>query len=113
MAAIDQDTELYLPGPPLLEESIHGGTHGASGVEDVIHQHDVLAGDGKLNVGFLHHRHGLHGREIVAIQSDVEGAHRHVSLFDPPDHLPQPLREEYAAPADSDQTKLGGSVILL
>src|SRR4029077_11333599 len=109
MAAIDQHAELDLSGTALLEEGIHGGAHGTSGIEDVIDQHDILAGDGKFRFGFLHYRQGSHSREIVAIQSNIERAHRYLSFFDPPDHLTQTLGEKHSAAADPDQTKIGGA----
>ena len=54
-----------------------------------------------------------HGREVVAIQSDIQSTHGHLSLFDSSDHLPQALRQEYSAAADSDQSQIGGAVIFL
>src|SRR5271167_2597525 len=107
MATVDQHAELDLPGTSLLEEGIHGGAHGTSGIKDVIDQDDVLAGDGEFHLRFLHYRRGSHGREIVAIQSDIERAHGHLRLFDPPNHLSQALGEEYSATADSYQAKVG------
>src|SRR5580692_9324060 len=100
MAAIDQHTELYLLRTSLLEKCVHGGAHGASSVENVIHQDDVLAGDGKLHFRFLHYRRRSHSRKIVAIQRNVESAHGYLSFFDSPDHLTQPLGQKHSTSAD-------------
>src|SRR5580658_6585426 len=67
MATIDQHTELHLRGTALLEECVHGSAHGASGIENVVDQDDVLAGDGELHFRFLHYWRRSHHREIVTI----------------------------------------------
>src|SRR5689334_4579506 len=45
LAAIDQRGELDLPGAPVVEQLVHGGSHRAPGIEDVVDYHDVTAVD--------------------------------------------------------------------
>src|SRR5580704_18377398 len=113
MAAIDQYAKLYLPGASLAKQRIQRGAYCASGVEHIIGQHDVLAGDGKSYVALLHHRLRPHRRKIVSVQADVKRTHRHRYLFNPLDHSPQALRQKHTATPDADDSEVHRAVVLL
>src|SRR6266849_7753156 len=113
MGAVNQYAELHLLGTSLAKQGIQGGANGPAGVENVIDQDDVLAGDREPNLGLLHHRFRAQGGEVVAIQSDVQGADRDRSFLDACDHLSQALGNRHSSPADAHQSELGGAVVLL
>ena len=76
------------------------------GVEHVVHQNDVFALHGKRDFGGAHHRLDIHRGEIVAIEIDVENAHRNLAVFQAFDLLRQPLRQRNAAAANADEREL-------
>ena len=45
VAAVDEHRELHGPGPAELEQRVERGADGAAGEEDVVDEHDDLAGD--------------------------------------------------------------------
>ena len=85
---------------------------GPPGVEHVIHQDDVLVLDVELHGAGLHLRAMPDGREIVAIERNVQGADRHGGFFDASQNLCQPLRQRHTAPHDADQSKVGDAIVL-
>src|SRR5262249_42668105 len=100
VAAIDQDEELDAGRAAVVEEGVEGGSDGAAGVEYVVHQDDVLAGDFELNVGSAYDRLDIDGAEIVAIEVDIEDAHGDLAIFERLDFARQPLGQRYSAAAD-------------
>ena len=60
---------------------------------------------------FVHFRAMPDGREIVAIQRDVERADRDVGFFDASQDLGQPLRQRHAAAHDADQSEVGDAIV--
>src|SRR6266850_1946224 len=49
-AAVHQRRQLDFPGAPVVEELVHRGAHGATGVENVVDHHDMSAGDVERNL---------------------------------------------------------------
>ena len=75
MAAVHEHGQLDARGPAEVDELVEGAAHGAAGVEDVVHQHHRAAVDGERDLGALGDGLGGDGREVVAVEADVEGAH--------------------------------------
>ncbi len=81
MPAVHEHRELNPPRTPEVHERVEGGAHGAPGVEHVVHQHERAVRDVEGQVR-LSHRDPRPAREgVVAIEGDVERAHRHVQPF--------------------------------
>src|SRR2546426_6079602 len=93
-----------------VRELVEGGPHGAAGIQHIVHDHDVFAGEVAWNTGLADHGLRADGLEVVAIQRDVEGAagngHALVFLDQPGD----PLGELDAAALDADQDQVVGPV---
>src|ERR1019366_6068515 len=49
----------------------------AAGIEHVVHQYHRLPRDGNFHLAFLHHRLGVEGGKIVAIEGNVKRAERY------------------------------------
>ena len=63
------------PGPAEVVQGVQGGPDGATGEEDVVDQHDDLAGQVTRNVG---HGFGEDGAQadVVAVEGHIEAADR-------------------------------------
>src|SRR5437867_3850757 len=109
-AAVDEHAQRNPFGAPKVRELVERGPNGAAGVQHVVHDHHVLAGEIAGDAGLSDDRLRAHGLEVVAIQGDVEGAagddHALVRL----DLLGDPFGELHAAPLDADQDQLLGPV---
>ena len=105
MAAVDQRQQLHPRRAPVIEQRVESRADGAAGVEHIVHQDDVLALHRKGDLGGAHHRLDIHGREIVAVQIDIEDAHRNPAFFERLDLPGQPLRQGNAAAADPDKSQ--------
>ena len=87
----------------MIEQGVERGADGAAGVEHVVHEHDVLAGDGELDVGGIVNGFFGDGGKIVAVEIDVEDADGHFALFELLDFGSQTHGQGDAAAADSDE----------
>jgi hypothetical protein len=67
MPSVNKDAEPDSPWPPKIEQPVHRSTHGAPGVQHIIHKHDVPVIYSKINLVRVHHRLLRYGREVVAI----------------------------------------------
>ena len=72
VAAIDQDQQLHAPGTAVIEEGVERGADGAAGIEDVVHEDDVAAGDVAADGADGDGGTGACGGEVVAVEADVE-----------------------------------------
>src|SRR5262249_8137459 len=101
MATIYQHAQLHLTRAPLAKERVHGSASCASGVQNVVNNHNFFPSDRRADICFLYH--GLRERrKIVAIERDVKRANRNRGLFNSLNHLADTLGQENAAPADAD-----------
>src|SRR5882762_8922639 len=97
LAAVHQRRKLDFSGAPVVEQLVHGGAHGAPGVENVVDHHDMPAVDVERDLRRLHLVVQSGCVEIVAIERDVERPHRRRELQFPV----QALGEPGAAGADT------------
>ena len=103
MAAIDQDAHANAFRAPEIEQAVHGGAGGASGVENVVDQHDIAIVHYEWNLGGLHDGLRRDGGEIVAIERDIERADGHFHVRESFDRFREALRQRNAAAAHADQ----------
>ena len=106
MAAIDQHQQLHARRPSLVEQRVERGADGAAGVEHVVHQDDVFAGDRERDFGGVDHRLFGNGGKIVAVQIDVENADRNHAILQVLDLFGETLRQRHAAAADADERQV-------
>ena len=97
----------------MIEQRVQRGARGASGVEHVVHQDDVLVLDVELHLALAHFGPVADGGEVVAIEGDVERADGHFGLLDAAQDLRQALRQRHAAAHDADQPEIVDAVVLL
>src|SRR5579864_8743547 len=102
LAAVDQHRELDLPRSPVIEQFVHRRAHRAPRVEHVVDHHDVPAADFERNLRRLHLVMQSSRVEIVAVERDVERAHRRLE----PELPVQAFGEPGAAGAYAHQARL-------
>src|SRR5262249_3182698 len=112
VSAVDQHTKLYSPRPPVVEQGIERRADGAAGVEDIVHQHHVLAGYIEAQIAALYYRLGAHGGKVVAVQSDIESSSRYIRALDLTNQPGKAFGERYAPPAYPHKRQIGDTVIL-
>jgi hypothetical protein len=78
MAAVDQDAEADAPRASQVEKAVHGGAHRAARVEHVVDDHKVAIVHPEGDFGRVNHWLRTHGRQVVAVESDVEYADRDI-----------------------------------
>src|SRR5437016_278768 len=87
-----------------------GGADRTTGVQYVVHDHDVLAGEVPGETGLADDGLGAHRFKVVAVESDVEGAARHDHALVLLDQPGDPLGQLDAAPLDPDEHEIVGPV---
>src|SRR5579859_2434307 len=105
MSAIDQHQQLHAPRTAMIEERVESRADGAAGVEDVIHENDVLVIDIKADLHRIDHRLRTGSREIVAIEIDVKGPHLNWRLFNLGYQVSKPLCQGNSPPFYSDESQ--------
>src|ERR1039457_2627386 len=106
VSAVDQHQQLHPGRAAVVEQRVQRGADGAAGVQHVVHQDDILTRHGKRNLRRAHHRLDVHRAQIVAIQVDVEDAHRDFPVFQALDLRRKPLRQRNAAAPDANKGEL-------
>src|SRR5271167_3777326 len=112
MSAVDEDEELDDAGAAMVEECVEGGADGAAGVEDVVHEDDVAAGDVEADGAGGDGRARAGGGEVVAVKADVEYAGVDGVLFDGGDEGADALGEGDSAALDADEAEIFSAVVL-
>src|SRR5229473_7118266 len=75
LAAVHQRRKLDFSGAPVVEQLVHGGAHGAPGVEHVVDHHDMPSVDVERDLRGLYLVVQSGGVEIVAVKRDIQGSH--------------------------------------
>jgi len=103
VAAVHQDREPDDARTPEIHEGVHGGADRPAGEEHVVDQHHRAALDREADLGAAHD--GLRGleAEVVAVEGDVERAHRGLGALDRRDLGPDALGEGHPAGLDAHQ----------
>ena len=103
VAAVHEHGELDARRAAEVDELVEGGADGAAGEEHVVHEHHRAAVDREEDVGALGDRLGGQAREVVAVERDVEGAHRGLRPRRLGDEPGEPPGERHAAAADAHE----------
>src|SRR5215216_2637729 len=110
-AAVDQYSELYATRAAEIDQLIERGANRATGVKHVVDQNDVAVFDVAGKICAIDDWLRSNGREIVAIESDVEYADRRAITFEVRDLLRHAFGEWNAATPDSNEEQVAGAVI--
>src|SRR5690606_33925349 len=102
-AAIDEHRELDLARAPVVEQRVEGRTNGATGEQHVIHEHDVAAVDRERDLARADARIRKARRRVVAVERDVDGAHRDLPSFELLQPVGEAAGEWHAAASDADE----------
>src|ERR1700734_4562233 len=102
MAAIDQHAEPDAFRTPQVEKAVHGSANRASGVEHVIDNHQILVVNREIDFIGMKYRLRAYGREVVAIERDIESADRNFDACWAVDCFRQALRQSDAAAPHAD-----------
>src|SRR4030095_3056352 len=93
MAPVNQNAELNELGSSVVKQGIHGGANCTSRVQHVVYEHDRQIRDRKMNLRALNYRLSRDGREVVAVEIDVQVSDWHPFPFEFEDHLRQAVGE--------------------
>ena len=97
----------------MVHQGVEGGAGGAAGVENVVTQDDVHVVHLGAEFPRANLRLGADDGEIVAVEGDVERAHRHRPSLDALDDLCDPLPQRNAAAPYAHQHQVGNPVVFL
>ena len=111
VAAVDQDAEFHASRPAHVYQGVESGARRPAGVENVIHQNHVLGLDRKRRCLLVDHGLGVHGRQVVPVERDVERRHRGRHFFDLPDLPRQTFRQRDSTPANAHEHQPLGAVV--
>ena len=103
VAAVDEHGQLDARGPAEVDQLVQGRAHRAAREEHVVHEHHRAPVDGGRNVGALEDGLRPDGGEVVAVEGDVEGAHRRLHPPRLAQARGQAAREGYAARAHAHE----------
>ena len=82
VAAVDEDGKLDALGAAEVDHGVEGGADRPAGEEDVVDEDDALAGDVEGDVAGRDLDAGAAGREVVAVEADVEDADGQSAFLD-------------------------------
>jgi predicted AlkP superfamily pyrophosphatase or phosphodiesterase len=109
VATIDKDAKRDTLGAAEVEEAVHGGADGASGVEDIIDEDKVHGVHGESDVGGLQNGLRRNFGQVVAIEGDVEGTDGHFDAIDTAHGLRDAFGQRYTAATDADEREIFGA----
>src|SRR6266849_2951096 len=112
MPAIDQHTERHALRPTQIKEPIHRRPNRAPRIQNVVDQHKVHVVHAERNVGTLQHCVRRNLRQIIAVQRNVQRAHRHIHAIYAAHRPRNPLRQRHTAPPNTDKRQMLGAAAL-
>src|SRR5579862_2952298 len=113
MASIDQHRHAHAAGPAEIEETVHGCAGRPSGIENIVHQEDVLIVNAKRYFARMHYGLRRYLGEIVAIKRDIQCSHRDFHVLDAKHGPRDSLRQRHAPAANSDKRQIGRAAAFL
>ena len=113
--AIDKNRQLNLGGAAHLEKRVDGRPGCAPGIENIVHQHDALARNGKRHGGFIQFglRVGAGGGEIVPVEGNIQHAYGHGLALNGGDFFPDRPGQRLAPAADAHQRYVVAAAVAL
>ena len=112
MPTIDEHTQLNAPWPPVGEKSIQSRSRSTASEEHIVDQHDVLILNVKSDFLLVHHGFRTHGRQVVAVERDVERPDGNFCIFDASHDFPQALGNRNSTATDTNQAQRFDAAIL-
>ncbi len=113
VTTIDQHQQLHATRTPMVEERIHRGADGATGVQHVVYEDDVATCNIKADFAGVYDGPYIMRGEIVAIETYIEHAHGHGSSFDAADQRGQPRCQRHPSTLDADQADMLTAIVFL
>jgi hypothetical protein len=113
MAAVDQHQQLYAPRPAVVKERVQRRAYGSAGVENIVDQNDVAAGDIEADGAGNDDGANIAGGKVVAVEVDIENAGIDRRFLDTADQVTQPLRQGHPATLDADQPQVLTAIVFL
>ena len=110
--AVDHHRQLHRAGSSELGQRVEGGAHRAAGEEDVVDEHDRLAGEVDRHLGRPERLHRPQP-DVVAVEGDVERADRHRDALDLLDGRRQALGDRQTPGVEADEEDVAGAVVAL
>lgn len=110
---IDQDCQLYLSRAAKVHKLIESGSDGPTCIKDVVDQNYDLALYIRVELGPVHDRIRSDGREVIAIERDVDDPVLRTFAFDRLDLVDYPLGERYTSPPDPYNVQILCTMIFL
>src|SRR5207253_474568 len=98
--------KLYAPRPAKVNQLIQRSPHGASGVENIVHQDYRPALDIARQFGAADDWFSSDGRKIVAIQSDIEHPNRRAFAFEIGNLVGNSIGQRHTSAADTNQNQI-------
>ena len=109
--AINQHRELHAPRPAEIDQLVERRPHRATSVKHIIDQDDAAPFDVAGQFGAADNRFGADRRKIIAVQSDIQNAHRRARAFQVCDLVGDAVRQGDAATANSNQNQISQAVV--
>ena len=95
------------------EQRVDGRAGSAPGIEHIVHDDHALVGHVKGHVCAAEPGHIGNAGQIVAVQHDIQFAHRYLAVFNALDVLSNALSQRHAAAADAHQAHILAAIVAL
>ena len=113
MASVNEGQQLYSFWTTMIHQGIQRRTDGASGIQNVIDQHNVAPSHIETKGPGVDHGTQVPGRKVIAIEIDVERSHIDGTLFYDCNQFRQSLCQRQSPALDTDQGKMFTAIIFL
>lgn len=110
--AVDQDGQLDTPRSAAGEDRLDGGTGSPAGVQHIVHQNDITAGDVKRQGGLGHLGAFRQNGQIVPVEADIDAAAGDGDALDAADIVAQEQGERFPPAAHPDKNEIPGALVL-
>ena len=113
MAPVHHHRQLDAAGAAAGEHGLNGGPGGAAGVEHIIHQHHILIGHVKGQLGLSHNRILRQFGKIIPVEADIDAAAGKRHILDLLDILPDDAGDGLAPAEDAHQHQVFHALVPL
>ena len=113
MAAVDQHREPDARRPAEVHQRVHRRADRAAREQHVVDQHHGASGDVEADARLVHLGRLGPQADVIAVEGDVEHAHRHRGALDALDLGGEPGREVVAAVRDAHEHDVIGALVAL
>jgi hypothetical protein len=113
VTAIDQYSKFHTTWSAEIDQFIHRRSNGASGVQNIIHQHDCAVGNIRWDIGLIYDGSRTNRRQIISIKGDIELSGWGSNTFKVFDLVRDSFGKRDAAPPNANQQQVRGTNIPL